>query len=160
MELDTVRMILPEDSNLILGHAHFIKTVEDLYEVLVGVSPGVRFGIAFSEASQEKLVRTEGNDEALRDAACRNALAIGAGHTFVILIRNAFPINFLNAIKSCQEVCSIHCATANPVEVVVAETNQGRGVLGVIDGNSPSGVEGDDHRRVRREFLRKIGYKL
>ena len=105
-------------------------------------------------------MRIEGNDDELRDAASRSALAVGAGHTFVILIRNAFPINFLNAVKSCQEVCTIHCATANPVEAILAETEQGRGVLGVIDGSSPVGVEGDDHRKVRREFLRKIGYKL
>jgi len=160
MKLESVRMTIPEGCNLILGHAHFIKTVEDLYEILVTGSPGVKFGVAFSEASQDRLVRIEGNDEELRGAACENTLAIGAGHTFAILIRNAFPINFLDAVKGCQEVCTIHCATANPVEVIVAVTDQGRGVLGVVDGSSPSGVEGPEHRKARRDFLRKIGYKL
>jgi adenosine/AMP kinase len=160
MELNVVKLEIPEDANLILGQSHFIKTVEDLYEILVSSAPTIKFGIAFCEASQEKLVRTEGNDPELIGAATRNALSIGAGHSFVILMKDAYPINVLPAVKSCPEVCRIFCATANPVEVIVAATDQGRGILGVIDGFSPAGVEGDEHKAHRKELLRRIGYKL
>ncbi len=159
MELETVRMQIPEGANLILGHSHFIKTVEDLYEVLVNSVPGIRFAIAFNEASGPCLVRVEANDGELRQAAITNAQAIGAGHTFVVLIRQAFPINVLGRIKDCFEVCTIHCATANPVEVIVARTAQGRGVLGVVDGSGPKGVETEADVTKRKEFLRTIGYK-
>lgn len=160
MELESVPMKIPEGANLILGHSHFIKTVEDLYEALVNTVPGVKFAIAFNEASGPCLVRVEANDDELRAAAIANARAIGAGHTFVVLLRQAFPVNVLGRIKDCFEVCTIHCATANPVEVIVAKTEQGRGVLGVVDGSSPQGVEGPDDVKQRKEFLRKIGYKL
>ncbi len=160
MELQTVRMQVPEGANLILGQAHFIKTAEDLYEVMVNTVPGVKFGIAFNEASGPCLVRAEANDVELRRVAIANAQAIGAGHVFVVLLRVAYPINVLGRIKDCFEVCSIYCATANPVEVIVAQTEQGRGVLGVIDGSSPKGVEGPHDVKHRQEFLRKIGYKF
>lgn len=160
MEIKSVRMQIPPDANLILGQTHFIKTVEDLYEVLVNTVPGIRFGIAFNEASGPCLIRVEANDDELRQAAVANAQAIGAGHLFVVLLRQAYPINILGRIKDCFEVCSVFCATANPVEVIVAESEQGRGVLGVIDGFSPRGTEGPQDAVHRREFLRKIGYKL
>ena len=160
MELKSVCMEIPEGANLILGQSHFIKTAEDLYEVLVNTVPGIKFAIAFNEASGPCLVRVEANDEELRRAAIANAQAIGAGHVFVVLLRQAFPVNVLGRIKECFEVCSIFCATANPVEVIVAESEQGRGVLGVIDGSSPKGVEGPEDVAKRKEFLRKIGYKL
>src|SRR3990172_4083793 len=142
MELQTVRMKVAENANLILGQTHFIKTVEDLYEVMVNTVPGIKFAIAFNEASVE------------------NAQAIGAGHLFVVLLRQGYPVNVLSRIKDCFEVCSIYCATANPVEVVVAQSEQGRGVLGVIDGYSPKGVESPADAKQRKEFLRTIGYKL
>lgn len=160
MELKNVRMEIPEGANLILGQTHFIKTVEDLYEVMVNTVPGVKFAIAFNEASGPCLVRVEANDDELRRAAIANAQAVGAGHVFVVLLRQAFPINVLGRIKDCFEVCSIYCATANPVEVIVAQSEQGHGVLGVIDGSSPKGVEGPEDVAWRKEFLRKIGYKL
>ena len=160
MELKSVRLSIPEGCNIILGQTHFIKTVEDLYEILVGSVPNVRFGIAFNEASGPCLVRKEGNEPELVKAAVENVREVGAGHTFVIVLKNAFPINLLNAVKLCQEVCSIYCATANPVEVIVAETPQGRGILGVVDGFPPRGVEGDADIKARREMLRKFGYKL
>jgi hypothetical protein len=153
-------MEIPEGANLIVGQSHFIKTAEDLYEVMVNTVPGVKFAIAFNEASGPCLVRVEANDDELRRAAIANAQAIGAGHVFVVLLRQAFPINVLGRIKDCFEVCSIFCATANPVEVIVAQSAQGRGVLGVIDGSSPKGVEGPEDVAKRKEFLRKIGYKL
>ena len=159
MQLLTVRMEIPEGANLILGHSHFIKTVEDLYEILVGTVPGVKFGLAFSEASGECLIRVESNDPELKAAAINNAQNLAAGHTFNLLIKNAFPINLLNAIKMCPEVCRIICATANPVEVILAETELGRGILGVVDGFSPKGVEAEHGRAWRYELLRKIGYK-
>jgi len=159
MELKTVRMQIPADANLILGHSHFIKTAEDLYEVMVNTVPGVKFAVAFNEASEPCLVRVEANDEELRRAAVANAQAVGAGHLFVVLLRQAYPINVLGRIKDCFEVCAIYCATANPVEVIVAETAQGRGVLGVIDGASPKGVEGEGDVQHRKDFLRAIGYK-
>lgn len=159
MRLETARMQIPEGSNLILGQSHFIKTVEDLYEVMVNTVPGIKFAIAFNEASGPCLVRVESNDDELKSAAVANALVIAAGHIFVILIRNAFPINVLSRIKECLEVCNIYCATANPVEVAIASTQQGRGIMGVIDGNSPKGVEGPEDVKARKELLRKFGYK-
>ncbi len=150
---------IPEGANIIFGQSHFIKTVEDLYEILVTSAPGLRFGIAFCEASGPRLVRHEGNDEELRRIATENLRALGAGHTFLIVMKDGYPINVLNAIKSCPEVCRIFCATANPVQALYVETEQGRGVLGVVDGASPLGVEGDADIRKRREFLRTIGYK-
>ncbi len=160
MELLCMRLQIPETANLILGQSHFIKTAEDLYEVVVNTVPGAKFAVAFNEASGPCLIRVEGNDEELRGAAIANAQTIGAGHVFVLLIRQAYPINLLSRVRDCFEVCTIYCATANPVEVVVAQTEQGRGILGVIDGSSPKGVEGPEDLRYRHEFLRKIGYKL
>ncbi|MEA2022269.1 MAG: adenosine-specific kinase [Candidatus Caldatribacteriota bacterium] len=159
MELKTIRMEFPEDANIIIGQTHFIKTAEDLYEVMVSSIPGVKFGLAFNEASGPCLVRAEGNDSELKALAIKNVKAIGAGHVFVIVLKDAFPINVLNAIKNCPEICSIFCATANEVEVVIAQTDLGRGVLGVIDGNLPKGVETDKDVQERKEFLRMIGYK-
>lgn len=159
MELVTVRVRKPEDVNLILGQSHFIKTVEDLYEAMVTAVPGIKFGLAFSEASGDCLVRTEGTDEELRKLAGENALAIGAGHSFIILLKNAFPINVLKAVQRVQEVCNIFCATANSVEVVIAESKQGRGILGVIDGEKPRGIEDASGTAWRKDLLRKIGYK-
>jgi adenosine/AMP kinase len=160
MELKTVRMRIPDNANLILGQTHFIKTVEDLYEVMVSTVPGIKFALAFNEASGPCLVRVESNDDELRAAAIENAQAIGAGHVFVVLLRQAYPVTVLGRIKDCFEVCSIYCATTNPVEVVVAQSEQGRGVLGVIDGYAPKGVEGPEDVKHRKEFLRQIGYKL
>jgi hypothetical protein len=159
MEIQSVKLLIPEGANIIVGQSHFIKTVEDLYEVMVNSVPGMKFAIAFNEASGPCLVRAEANDDELRKAAVKNAQAIGAGHVFVVLLRQAFPVNVLGRIKDCFEVCSIFCATANPVEVIVAQGAQGRGVLGVIDGSSPKGVEGPEDVKHRKEFLRKIGYK-
>jgi adenosine/AMP kinase len=160
MELLTVNVEIPKDANLILGQSHFIKTAEDIYEVVVNTVPGAKFAVAFNEASGPCLVRVESNDEELRRAAVSNAQAIGAGHVFVLLIRNAYPINLLGRVRDCFEVCSIFCATSNPVEVIVAQTERGRAVLGVVDGSSPKGVEGPEDAKRRHEFLRKIGYKL
>ena len=160
MELLTVKIDKPEDSNVILGQSHFIKTVEDLHEALVNSVPNIKFGLAFCEASGPCLVRGSGNDDGLKELAQKNAFALSTGHTFVILIRDAFPLNVLGAIKQTSEVCSIFCATANPVEVVVTETDQGRGILGVIDGYQAKGIETEDDVTERKEFLRKIGYKL
>ncbi len=159
MEMKVVKLIIPEGANIILGQSHFIKTVEDLYEILVGTAPGAKFGLAFSESSGECLIRSEGNDEQLVAAATRNAGLMAAGHTFNILLKEAFPINVLNAIKMCPEVCRIFCATANPVEVILAETEQGRGILGVVDGASPQGMEDEAGRAWRHDILRKFGYK-
>jgi adenosine/AMP kinase len=149
----------PDELNFILGHSHFIKTVEDLFEAVTGSVPHARFGLAFCEASGDCLVRLEGNDEGLRKLARKNALAIGAGHAFIIFLKDCYPINVLNAIKNLQEVCTIYCATANPVEVILAESSLGRGILGVIDGFSPRGVEGPEEVEARTELLRKFGYK-
>lgn len=159
VQFDSVRMDFPSDANIIVGQSHFIKTVEDLYEAVVGTVPQARFGIAFNESSGPCLTRAEANDEELRTAAVRNAQALAAGHVFVLILRNAYPINLLNAIRNIPEVCSIFCATANPVEVIVAASAQGRGVVGVIDGSSPKGIEGPGDVAARKEFLRKIGYK-
>lgn len=159
MELSTVRVDKPEDVNFILGQSHFIKTVEDLYEVLVGAAPGIKFGVAFCESSGPRLVRWTGNDDDLVKMAVDNAKAVGAGHSFFVFLREAFPINVLNAVKMVPEVCRIYCATANPVEVVVGETEQGRAILGVVDGGSPLGVETEQDITERKEMLRRFGYK-
>ena len=160
MELSAVPVEIPDGANVIVGQSHFIKTVEDLYEAVVGSVPGAKFGLAFNEASGPCLVRVEGNDEELRHAASRAALSIGAGHVFVLFVRNAFPINLLGRIRETPELCSIFCATANPLEVIVAQGKQGRGVLGVIDGLTPKGVETPADLAARKEMLRKFGYKL
>lgn len=159
MELTTVSVDKPEDVNLILGQSHFIKTVEDVYEALAGSSSQLRFGLAFCESSGPCLVRRAGNDDELVELAVRNALAIGAGHSLVVFLREGFPVNVLNALKQVPEVCRIYCATANPVEVVVAETAQGRAILGVVDGSTPRGVESEDDVTARKELLRQLGYK-
>jgi adenosine/AMP kinase len=160
MEINPVPLEIPEGANIILGQSHFIKTVEDLYEIMVGTSAQVKFGLAFCEASGPCLIRTAGNDADLVTVATRNAEALGAGHSFIIVMKEAFPINFLNGIKQCPEVCRIYCATANPVQVLVAETEQGKGILGVIDGFAPKGVEGEADVTARQGFLRQIGYKM
>jgi uncharacterized protein len=159
MELKAIRLEVPGDGNLILGQTHFIKTVEDIYEAIVNTAPHMKFGVAFNEASGPCLTRADGNDDDLRALAIRNAQAIGAGHIFVVVMREGFPINILGRIKDVPEVCNIFCATANPLEVIVAQTEQGRGVLGVIDGSAPAGVETDSDVQARLGFLRKIGYK-
>jgi hypothetical protein len=160
VELSVVAIEKPEDLNVIVGQAHFIKTVEDVHEALAGSSPHLRFGIAFNEASGPRLVRRSGNDDELVELATRNALALGAGHVFVIFLREGFPVNVLNQVKQVPEVCAIHCATANPVGIVIAETEAGRGVAGVIDGAPPLGVESDEDVDARKRLLRAIGYKL
>jgi len=159
LQFDSVRMEFPSDANIIVGQSHFIKTVEDIYEAVVGTVPQAKFGVAFNESSGPCLTRAEGNDEDLRAAAIRNAQALAAGHVFVLILRSAYPINLLNAIRSIPEVCSIFCATANPVEVIVAASPHGRGVMGVIDGSAPKGIEGPADVAARKDFLRKIGYK-
>jgi hypothetical protein len=159
METEGVPVEIPPECNVIIGQSHFIKTAEDLYEAMVNSNPSAKFGIAFCEASGPRLVRVEGNDEELKQVAVKNAMRIGAGHTFVVLLKNAFPVNVLGAIKAVPEVCSIFCATANELQVIVAKDANGRGVIGVIDGKSPMGVENDANVKERREFLRKIGYK-
>jgi len=159
LEMTTVRMKIPRDANIIVGQAHFIKTVEDLYEAVATTVPQAKFGLAFNESSGACLTRSDGNDQALQLAAVENAQKLGCGHTFVMLLQDAYPINVLGVIRSVPEVCSIFCATANAVEIIVVESEQGRGVLGVIDGNSPKGVESDSDVVWRRELLRKIGYK-
>ena len=160
MDLLTVKIEKPEATNFILGQSHFIKTVEDIHEAIVAANSQMRFGLAFCESSGPALVRRSGNDETLTELATRNALAVGAGHSFFVFMENGFPINILNAIKAVPEVCRIFCATANPVEVVVAESAQGRAILGVVDGCSPKGVEGEQDVLARLRFLREIGYKL
>jgi len=160
MELKLERIEIPEGCNFIFGQSHFIKTVEDLYEIIIGAVPGAKFGIGFCEASGHCLVRGEGNEDGLKEAAMKSAFQVGAGHTFFIFIKDAFPINILNAVKMCQEVCHIFCATANPLQVVLAQSEQGRGVMGVIDGSSPKGVEKEDGVAWRKELLRKFKYKL
>ena len=159
LEMLSVRMEVPADANIIIGQAHFIKTVEDLYEAVATTVPQAKFGLAFNESSGACLTRSEGNDAALRDTAVRDAQALGCGHTFVLVLQNAYPINVLPAIRNLPEVCSIFCATANPVEVLIAQSEQGRGVLGVIDGSAPKGVESEADVTWRHDLLRKIGYK-
>jgi adenosine/AMP kinase len=160
MDIKVVKVDKPEDMNFILGQSHFIKTVEDLHEAIVGAVPQMKFGIAFCESSGQALVRHSGNDPALVELAKKNAWNISAGHSFIIFLENGYPINILNAIKGLPEVCRIFCATANPVEVIIAESEAGRGILGVIDGVKSRGIEGADDVKTRKEFLRKIGYKL
>jgi uncharacterized protein len=160
VELQLVGVEKPEELNLILGQSHFIKTVEDLHEALAGSVPGLRFGIAFCESSGPRLVRRSGNDPELVELATRNALQIGAGHSFIVFLREGFPVNVLNQVKLVPEVCRIYCATANPVQVIVGRSAAGRGILGVIDGGSPLGVETESDVAARRELLREIGYKL
>jgi len=160
LDQKSVKIKKPDEVNLILGQSHFIKTVEDLYEVLVNNVPGIKFGLAFVESSGACKVRSEGNDPELKKLAEVNALEIGAGHSFLVLIKNAYPINVLNAIKAIPEVCNIYCASANPVEVIIVETDMGRGILGVVDGVKPKGIETSEDITWRKEFLRKIGYKL
>jgi adenosine/AMP kinase len=159
MDLERVDIEKPEDVNLILGQTHFIKTVEDIYEAVVTSAPGIKFGVAFCEASADCLIRSDGTDEELRELAVKSAEKIGAGHMFILFMRDAFPINILPRIKSVSEVCSIFAATANPLQVIVASTEQGRGIVGVIDGESPKGVETEEQIKERKSFLRKIGYK-
>jgi len=159
LEIKAVAMEFPADANIIVGQSHFIKTVEDLYEAMSTTAPQAKFGLAFNESSGACLTRAEGNDQTLRDCAVRNAQALAAGHTFVLVMQNAYPINVLNSIRNVPEVCSIFCATANPVQIIVVESEQGRGVLGVIDGSSPKGVEGQADVAWRHDLLRKIGYK-
>lgn len=159
LDLLTERMEIPSEANIVIGQSHFIKTVEDIYEAVATTAPQARFGLAFNESSGACLVRSEGNDPVLRDTAIRNAQALATGHVFVLMIQNAYPINILNAIRNIPEVCSIFCATANPIEVILARSEQGRGVLGVIDGSSPKGVEAEADVAWRHDLLRKIGYK-
>jgi adenosine/AMP kinase len=159
LDLKSIRMEFPIDANIVVGQSHFIKTVEDLYEAVATTVPQAKFGVAFNEASGACLTRAEGNDQSLRDLAIKNAQALACGHSFVLVLQNAYPINVLNAIRNVPEVVSIFCATANPVEIIVAESEQGRGILGVIDGSSPKGVEGDADIAWRHDLLRKIGYK-
>jgi len=161
MKLETVKIDFPaeEGCNIILGHSHFIKTVEDIYEAMVNAVPGIKFGLAFCEASQDRLIRKDGTDSQLIDIAVENMKRIAAGHSFLIVLGNVFPLNVLPNLKQCMEIVSIYCATANPVEVIIAETEQGRGILGVVDGFTPKGVENQDDMKKRKELLRKIGYK-
>jgi len=160
MKTEVIKLEAPADCNLILGQSHFIKTIEDIYEAMVNTAPSSKFGVAFCESSGPCLVRREGNDENLVKAAAQNALRVGAGHCFILLLKNAYPINVLNTIKNVPEICHVYCATANPVEVVVAETELGRGILGVIDGKKSAGIEGMEEVNERKKFLRKIGYKF
>jgi len=160
METTCVPIVFPEGANIILGQSHFIKTVEDLYEILVSSAPGMKFGVAFCEASGPCLIRFDGNDDDLIEASVKIAGDVGAGHSFVVVMTGGFPINVLNAIKAVPEVCRIFCATANPVEVIISETALGRGILGVIDGQKTKGIEGAEDIAWRKDFLRKIGYKL
>jgi len=160
MEFKTVKISVPEGCNIILGQTHFIKTAEDIYEIIATTVPQAKFGIAFTEASGPCLIREEGNDRVLMDGCVRALKEMGAGHVFCILLKGAYPVNVLTQIKSCQEVCHIYCATANPLEVLVASTQQGNGIIGVVDGFPPKGAESAEEKVQRREFLRKIGYKL
>jgi len=159
MEIIIEELKFPSDANIIMGQSHFIKSVEDLYEIMVNSVPGIKFGLAFCEASGPCLIRKEGTDNELMECAIENMHRLGAGHSFLIVMQNAFPINVLNAIKNCPEVVNIFCATANPVQVILAKTEQGNGILGVIDGNSPKGIELDTDITHRKRFLRNLGYK-
>ncbi len=159
MEINVVDLKWEEGCNIIVGQSHFIKTVEDISEIVITSVPGVEFGLAFCEASGPSLIRTEGNNEELINQAIKCAEDVGAGHTFFLILKNAYPINVLNEIKNCQEVARIFCATANPLQVIVAKTEQGKGIIGVVDGNSPKGVETEKEKRERKELLRRFGYK-
>lgn len=160
MQFKTVKIEIPEGCNIILGQSHFIKTVEDIYEILATTVSNARFGIAFSEASGPCLIRTEGNDEELINSCIKNLHNLGVGHIFCILLKDAYPINILNSIKNCPEICTIYCATANPLEIIIISTEQGSGIIGVVDGFPPKGVESKEDKLERKGFLRKIGYKL
>ena len=160
LDFKTVKVEVPKDCNVILGMAHFIKTVEDLYEALVNSVPNVKFGIGFCESSGPCLVRHEGNDKELRQMAAKKAYEIACGHSFIIFLKNAYPLNVLDKIKNVPEVCTIYAATSNPLEVIIAETKQGRGIIGVVDGLKSKGIETEEDIKARKEFLRKIGYKL
>jgi len=160
IELISVKISKPEEVNVILGQSHFIKTVEDMYEAIVNNVPAVKFGLAFLESSGACKIRVEGNDDELKELAAKNAGEIAAGHSFIIFMKNGYPINILNAIKNIPEVCTIYCASANPIEVILAQTQAGRGIMGVVDGSSPKGMENAQDIAWRKEFLRKIGYKL
>jgi len=160
MELKVIPIDKPEDMNFILGHSHFIKTVEDVHEAVININPSIEFGMAFCEASQDALVRYSGTDEELIELAKKNAFEIGAGHSFILFLGNAFPVNVLNAIKNVPEVTRVFCATANPTQVIVAETEQGRAILGVVDGVKPKGIETKEDIQKRKDFLRMIGYKF
>jgi len=160
MEIDNMRVNIPEGANVIIGQSHFIKTVEDIYEALVNTVPGIKFGVGFCEASGKCLVRAEGNDEALKQAACDTAYEIAAGHIFVIFMRDAYPINVLRVLKDVPEICTIFCATANPLQVLTVQTTQGRGIIGVIDGEKPKGIEKEADVKWRKDLLRQIKYKL
>ena len=160
MKFEIIKIEAQKDCNIVLGMAHFIKTVEDLYEALVNSVPNIKFGIGFCESSGPCLIRCEGNDEELKKAAAQYALKLGCGHSFIILMKNAYPVNVLDKIKQVPEVCNIYAATANPLEVIVAETDQGRGIVGVVDGMKSKGIETKNDIKARKEFLRKIGYKL
>lgn len=160
MEIKTIPINVPEGFNIIIGQSHFVKTVEDLYEILVGSSPSLKFGVAFSEASGPCLTRYEGNDEELMKLASETSFSLGCGHTFVVFLKDGFPINVLNAMKACQEVCHIICATANPLQLIVAEAEEGGGILGVIDGSRPKDIEKEEDKKARKELLRRFGYKL
>lgn len=160
VEVKLVEIEVPRGLNVIIAQSHFIKTAEDVYEALSNCVPGIKFGFAFCESSGARLVRCEGTDNELKDLAVRNALTIGAGHSLIVYLRGSYPINVLNSLKGVPEICNVFCATANPVQVLIAESSQGRGILGVIDGGSPLGVETEDDVRERRAFLRKMGYKL
>jgi adenosine/AMP kinase len=159
-EFKIVKIEVPEDCNVVLGMSHFIKTIEDLYEALVNAVPNIKFGLGFCESSGPCLVRHEGTDPELRQLAARKALEIGCGHSFIIFLKNAYPINVLDKVKKVPEVCTVYAATANPLEVIVAETEQGRGIIGVVDGSRSKGIESEEDIKTRKEFLRKIGYKL
>jgi adenosine/AMP kinase len=159
MELKLVPLEIPEGANIVVGQSHFIKTVEDIYEAIVNTSAGIKFGVAFNEASGPCLTRVDGNDDPLKQSAARNAAALAAGHVFVVVMKDGFPINILSRIKEVPEVCTVFCATANPVQAVVVEEGDGRGILGVIDGSSPKGIESTEDAAKRRDFLRTIGYK-
>ena len=160
LELKTVQIEKDEEINFILGQSHFVKTIEDIYEAMVNAVPNVKFGVAFCEASMQRLLRRAGTDDELIQLAVRNALAIGAGHSFIIMMKDCFPINVLGAVKAVPEVCSIYCATANPTTVIVAEIGESRGIIGVLDGKKPLGVEDEKHENERKEILRKFGYKM
>ncbi|UCE46034.1 MAG: adenosine-specific kinase [Methanobacteriota archaeon] len=159
MQIESVNVEIPDGANVVIGQSHFIKTVEDVYEAVVGTVPQAKFGLAFCEASGPCLVRTDGNDDELIEAATKTALAIGAGHSFILMMKDSFPINVLNRIRDVQEVCTLYCATANPLDVLVADNGRGRGIVGVIDGDRPKGVEGEKDVADRKELLRKFGYK-
>ena len=159
MDIKSISIELPNNTNVVVGTAHFIKTVEDIFEAMINSVPGIRFGLAFCEGSGKRLIRIDGTDDELRESAKTNMLQLGCGHSFILLLRNAYPINILNSLKNVPEVCTIHAATSNPLEIIIVESEQGRGIIGVIDGYKPEGVENDEETNMRKELLRKLGYK-